>query len=195
MRTVIAFFCTGSSPIESLKPFVSYSIRIFTVPLRNVDDNQLTILWCAWWWILLHCRKRHAFCCCLICVFELLKIDLICVWRCGLSLPLPFSKIIKTKELKLSLSRRTMKNPGTRLLFTISVVRENLLSTKEVQGLEINNRLSNGQISLDSPRQVEELGCDEFEDLVHIYVVGCTRKEKCCVECFCISSCLQSQLT
>lgn len=60
--------------------------------------------------------------------------------------------------------------------------------------LEINNRLSNGEIALHGPWQVEELGRYEFEDFVHVYVVSCTRKEECCVEGLCICSCLHTQL-
>ena len=40
--------------------------------------------------------------------------------------------------------------------------------------LEIDDGLPNSQISLYRPRQVKELGHNEFENLVHIDVVGCT---------------------
>ena len=40
--------------------------------------------------------------------------------------------------------------------------------------LEINNGLSDGEISLNSPRQIKELSRNELEDLVHVYVVCCT---------------------
>lgn len=56
--------------------------------------------------------------------------------------------------------------------------------------LEVDDGFSNGQISLNSPRQVKELRGDEFEDLVHIYVVGRTWKEECCIHGPRIYSCL-----
>ena len=50
--------------------------------------------------------------------------------------------------------------------------------TQEEDGLEINDWLSNGEISLHCPWQVKELGRDKFEHLVHINVVRCARKEE-----------------
>lgn len=40
--------------------------------------------------------------------------------------------------------------------------------------LEVNDWFSNGEVTFQRPGQVEELGCDELEDLIHIYVVCCT---------------------
>lgn len=56
--------------------------------------------------------------------------------------------------------------------------------------LEVDDGFSDGQIPLNSPRQVEELRRDEFEDLVHIYVVGRTWKEECRIHGPRIYSCL-----
>lgn len=43
--------------------------------------------------------------------------------------------------------------------------------------LEINYGFSNGEIALQIPVQIEELGRDELEDFIHIYVVFCTREK------------------
>lgn len=59
--------------------------------------------------------------------------------------------------------------------------------------LEIDYRLSNRQVALDRPRQVEELCCDEFEDLIDIDVVSCTGEEQCSIHCPGIGSCLSKQ--
>jgi len=40
--------------------------------------------------------------------------------------------------------------------------------------LEVDNGLSNGEISLNSPRQIKDLSHNELEDVVHIDVVCCT---------------------
>lgn len=52
-----------------------------------------------------------------------------------------------------------------------------IVSCTKSHSLEIDNRLSNGKISLHGPWQIKELCRDEFEDLVHVYVVGCTREK------------------
>ena len=41
-------------------------------------------------------------------------------------------------------------------------------------GLKIDNGLSDGEVSLHGPREIENLGRYEFEHLVHVYVVRCT---------------------
>ncbi|PON68739.1 hypothetical protein PanWU01x14_093460, partial [Parasponia andersonii] len=53
---------------------------------------------------------------------------------------------------------------------------------RKTNTLEINDWFSNGEIALYSPWQVKDLGCDEFEDLVYVNVVGCTGKKQCCIE-------------
>lgn len=57
-------------------------------------------------------------------------------------------------------------------------------------GLKVNSGFTKSQITLDRPGQVKELGHYKFEDLVHIYVVGCTREEQCPFHCLRICSCL-----
>jgi hypothetical protein len=48
---------------------------------------------------------------------------------------------------------------------------------------EVNDGLSSSQISLYRPRQVKQLGHDEFENLVHIYVAGGAREKHSCFHC------------
>jgi hypothetical protein len=63
---------------------------------------------------------------------------------------------------------------------------------KKSRDLEVNDGFSNSQISLYRPRQVKELGHYEFENLVHIYVVGGAREEQSRFHCPCICPCLFS---
>lgn len=43
---------------------------------------------------------------------------------------------------------------------------------------EVYDGLADGEVPLDGPRQVEELGRDELEDLVHVDVVRRAREEE-----------------
>ncbi|PON83857.1 LOW QUALITY PROTEIN: hypothetical protein TorRG33x02_204080 [Trema orientale] len=61
-------------------------------------------------------------------------------------------------------------------------VGKTLLHKERKKTLEINDWFSYGEIALYSPWQVKDFGCDEFEDLVYINVVGCTGKKQCCIE-------------
>lgn len=51
---------------------------------------------------------------------------------------------------------------------------------------EVDNRLSDSQVSLYRPRQVKKLGHYELENFVDIYVVRSTWEEKGCFHCLCI---------
>lgn len=60
---------------------------------------------------------------------------------------------------------------------------------------EVDNRLSDSQVSLYRPRQVKKLGHDELENFVDIYVVCGTWEEKGCFHCLCICPRLHNVVT
>jgi hypothetical protein len=53
-----------------------------------------------------------------------------------------------------------------------------LWSTRSDSGSEVYDGLADGEVALHGPRQAEELGRDELEDLVHVDVVRCAREEE-----------------
>lgn len=63
-------------------------------------------------------------------------------------------------------------------MIVLWVFREpDLVRRVEESTLEIDYGLSNRQVALDSPWQVKELCCDEFEDFIDIDIVSCTWEE------------------
>jgi hypothetical protein len=50
--------------------------------------------------------------------------------------------------------------------------------TRSDSGSEVYDGLADGEVALDGAGQVEELGRDELEDLVHVDVVRRTREEE-----------------